>query len=211
MKKFALVLGVVAMVASSVMAAFAQESVEVNSVVTVDQAENKDGNHIDVRVDQLTDEDKAKVDEITKPENLKDLLGDKYSDDLKVIDALEVSIWEEGVGKLSHEDASKHTPIKVTFNVPGVTPDGEAYILQYYDGAWHVVEGLILGDGTVTGSFTRTGPVVFLAGSAVGGDVTVDGSTVTSPQTGEGSVATVVAMLAVAAFAGVVILRKKFA
>lgn len=204
MKRLALLLSVVVMVVTSVMPVFAQPSVNVDTVVTVDKAEDKDGNDIDVRLRELEGKLKDLADKILNPKNLKELLGEEYSDKLQVIDTVDMYIWDSKKGEIDYKNAKGLFPVKLTFNVPGVTPNSDVKVLAYYDGEWHVVNDLTLGNGKITGFFDQTSPLIFL----VDGEV-VSGGDIKSPKTGESDMAIYIALIAVVAFTGVVVSRKK--
>lgn len=204
MKKLALILSVAIMVVTSVMPAFAQVSPDVKTVVTVKSAEDVNGNKIVIGLRELEGKNKDLADEILKPNNLKALLGDDYSDKLQVVDTVDMYVWDSKKGEISWKDAKELFPVTITFNVPGVTPKSNVKVLAYYDGAWHVVDGLTVGNGTVKGAFDVTMPLIFLVDGKK-----VSGVDIKSPKTGESNMGMYITILAAAAFAGVVVSRKK--
>lgn len=208
MKRLALMLSVAIMVVASVMPVFAQPSVEVDTVVKVEKSEDKNGKAIEIRLRELEGKMKELADNILKPKNLKKLLGDAYSDKLQAIDTVDMYVWDSEKGEVSDKNAKKHFPITVTFNVPGVTPDSDVVVLAYYDGEWQVLNGVKIGNGTVTGSFDNTAPLIFLVdGKSV--SVTPSDGEIKSPKTGESDMAMYVALIATVAFTGVVVSRRK--
>lgn len=195
MKKIFAVLLAVVLTFASVLTVLAQPSVTVDGVITVNKGYDVDGNEVEVRVDELTEDDLKLVSDLLKPENLKNILGDDYSDLLQVIDKKDVYIWDESVGKIHYSEKPELFPVTIEFNVPGVTADKNVSILQYVDGAWKVVDGIALGNGTVTAKFNKLGPVVFLSEAASGTSSSV------SPLTGDNNFVLFASLLGAAALA----------
>lgn len=215
MKKIVLMLSIAIMVLGSSIATFAQPSAEVNSVVDVGSAYGKDGRKLDIIIEKLTGEQQALVDDILKPENLKNLLGDAYSDKFQVIDTASVYVLDENGNKIDYKDAKGLFPVNITFNVPGVKTGDNVVVLHYYDNKWHVAD-VEVGDGKVAGVFDKLSPFVFMverdtvkSGDPNSGSNSGSTPTITSPETGDSNVAMYIAIVAVAAFAGVVVSRKK--
>lgn len=200
MKKLALLLSVIVMVISSVMPVFAQPSVNVNGTVTVEKAEGNNGTKIQVVLGDLTEEEKNLVNGIIDKESLKKLLGADYSDDLQLVDAVNVKIVDENGNEIDGSKKTMVLPANITFNVPGATVGGNVKVLYYKDGQWHVADNVTVGDNTVAGVFDEASPFIFL----------VEGTpTMVSPKTGYNNVALYMAILAVASLTTIVVLRKK--
>ena len=183
-------------------------------------AYDADGNPIEapqvLRVREILDWQKAPVAEIEKAENLKKLLGDKYSDTLQIIEEYDVYIYdvpEKVEIEWDSPECEIKFPVTITFNVPGVKADSEIYVLHGHDELsveeWHVMDIKSIEDGKVTLEFTHLSPVVFLADSATGDEGTTDGPA--SPGTGESNVVLYVALVVVAAATVAVVTRKKMA
>lgn len=200
MKKLALLLSVAILMVGTVMPVFAQPSINVNGTVTVDKAEGKDGSKIQIVLGELTEEEKALVEEILKKVNLKNLLGDAYSNKLQVLDAVNVKIVDGDGNELSEKRKGKVLPAYITFNVPGAKVNGNVKVLYYKDGQWHVADDVTVGNDSVAGVFDESSPFIFL----------VEGTpTMVSPKTGYNNVALYMAILAAASLTTIVVLRKK--
>jgi len=179
-----------------------------------------DGNPIEapqvLKIREILESQKAGVAEVEKEENLKKLLGDKYSDNLQVLEELDLYIYDVPEKVEIEWDASEceiKFPVTITFNVPGVKADSEIYVLHGHDELsveeWHVMDIKSIEDGKVTLEFTHLSPVVFLTDSATGDEGTTDGPA--SPGTGESNVVLYVALIVVAAATVAVVTRKKMA
>ncbi|MBR3811328.1 MAG: hypothetical protein IKJ16_03225 [Agathobacter sp.] len=185
-----------------------------------------DGNVIEapqvVRIREILESQKPGVSEVEKPENLKTLLGDKYSDDLQVLEEVDVYIYDVP-DKTEVEWDSKECeikfPITLSFSVPGVTADTELYVLHGHDTLtmeeWHVMDIDSIEDGKVTLTFTHLSPLVFLTENAAeGGDTPgtpekPEGPA--SPGTGESNVVVYATLVVIAAATVAVATRKKMA
>ena len=212
-----LVAAVAVMPAMTAFAAPANPSVEAGTYDIL-EAYDADGNLIDEKNEQvllvrdILESEKAAVEEIEKPENLKDLLGDKYSDDLQVLEELDVYVYDV-INKTEIEwdsdECNIKFPVTITFEVPGVTADTELYVLHGYGGLtvneWQVMEIKAIEDGKVTITFNSLGPVIFLTKTPAGDD----GST--SPSTGESNVVLYTTLVVLAAATVAVVTRKKMA
>lgn len=224
-KKLLTALLVAAVAVMPTMTAFAapeNPSVEAETLDIL-EAYDADGDPIDendaqvLLVRDLLESQKPSVEEIEKPENLKNLLGDKYSDNLQIIEELDVYVYgipgKEEIAWDSEECEIKF-PVTITFNVPGVTANTELYVLHGHDGLsldeWHVMDIKSIEDGKVTVTFSHLGgPVVFLTDNAAGDEGPTDGPV--SPSTGESNVVLYVALLIVAVATVAVVTRKKMA
>lgn len=214
-----LVAAIAVMPVMTVFAAPSNPSVE-GETIEVLEAYDADGNLIEapqvLRVREILESQKAPVAEVEKPANLKLLLGDKYSDDLQIIEEYDVYIYdvpEKVEVEWDAPDCEIKFPVTITFSVPGVTADTELYVLHGHDGLtveeWHVMDIKKIEDGKVTLEFTHLSPVVFLADTAVEDGGSTD--TPASPSTGEGNVVLYVALVVVAAATVAVVTRKKMA
>lgn len=205
----------------TVFAAPENPSVE-GETIDILEAYDADGNLIDedgpqvLRVREILDWQKPAVAEIEKAENLKKLLGDKYSDTLQIIEEYDVYIYdipEKEEIEWDAPDCEIKFPVTITFSVPGVKADTELYVLHGHDGLtvneWHVMDIKAIEDGKVTINFTHLSPVVFLTDSTTGDEGTTDGPT--SPTSGESNVVLYVALVVVAAATVAVVTRKKMA
>lgn len=184
------------------------------------EAYDADGNLIEapqvLRIRELLESQKPAVAEVEKAENLKKLLGDKYSDTLQVIEELDVYIYdvpEKTEVEWDDPECEIKFPVTITFSVPGVTADTELYVLHGHDGLtvneWHVMDIKAIEDGKVTIVFEHLSPVVFLTDNTTGDEGTTDSPA--SPSTGEGNVVLYAALVVVAAATVAVVTRKKIA
>lgn len=205
MKKLVSVLLALVLTVSFAVSAFALPSPTIDSIISIIDGKDTDGNTIEIRIDELSDDEKKLVDDILKTDNLKKLLGDDYSEKLQVIDKKDIYVWDSEKGEVHYSEKPELFPVTVKFGVPGVTPDKNVIVLMYVNGDWVVVDDLVLGDGTVTAEFDKLCPVVFLMENVSGTSSTV------SPLTGETNIVTVVSMLGLAALAvaGITALTKK--
>ena len=221
MKKFmALVCAAVLTVASAV-TAFAQPSVSVSGVVTaINTATDKNGNAVNATLSEVPAEYSSAVAEIKTEAKLKELLGSEYTSTMQVVDVKNVTVPDGTV-----------FPVTITFKVTGVTASTKVAVLHYNTTtkAWEKVESKA-GDGTITATFTSLSPVAFVVDKATAASTTTTnkgtttttnkgttssttGSTATtsktSPKTGETNVLMYAGIVAVAAFAGMVVTRRK--
>lgn len=151
---------------------------------------DKNGTAVDIVVESVEETLLAEIEYIQETEELKAFLGDLYVEGMEVVEIREVFVD----GDLN--DVS--WPVTIVFEVDGVTANTAVQVLHYYDGAWEVVES-VSGAGTITATFGSLSPVAFVIGDTVADSST---DTTTSPQTGETGV--IIAVLALAAVAGVV-------
>lgn len=191
MRKVLSIILTLAMIFSLTVVSYALPSTTVNGVVTIIVGKNDDGEVDDLVRDELSEEEKDSSDEILLPDNLKDLLGDEYSDDLKPIDRFVVDF-----------DDTKDAPITIDFDVPGVKPGDKVVILQLIDGEWVVINNSIDGDELVSATFDKSAPVIFLVENLAGGSSV-------SPLTGESNIANCVLLLGFISLAGVAVVYKK--
>lgn len=216
------------------------EKVQILTVVDSDgNVINEDDEHV-LAIGPLTESERASVDEVEKPENLKVVLGDNYSEGLQVISELDVFVYDKEKSKeIEWDESDVKFPVTITFSIPGVKEDSVVRVLHGHDGLvdekedgeialaeWHEMKVVSIEDGKVTLTFTHLSPVVFLVDNTVGNesgtpggttDGTTDGTTggttdgVTSPTTGENNMVFYVALCVVAAVTGAVATRKKTA
>mgnify|MGYP000994719940 CR=1 FL=1 len=218
MKKFiALACAAVLTVASAV-TAFAQPSVSVNGVASVQSATDKNGNAVNVTVSEVPAEYASAVAEVKTADKLKELLGSEYTSTMQVVDVKDVTV-----------PAGAVFPVTITFKISGVT--AKVAVLHYNTTtkAWEKVESKA-GEGTITATFTSLSPVAFVVDKATASSTTVNKGTTTtttnkgttssttgskttssttSPKTGETNVMMYAGIVAVAAFAGMAVTRRK--
>lgn len=214
-----LVAAIAVIPAMTVFAAPSNPSVE-GETIKVLEAYDADGKLIDgsqvLAIRDILESQKAGIAEVEKPENLKQLLGDKYSDALQIIEEYDVYIYDlvekEEIEWDSPECEIKF-PVTITFSVPGVKAGTVIYALHGHDSLaldeWHIMEIKVVEDGKVTLEFTHLGPVIFLTGNAVEDGGNTDAPS--SPSTGESNVVLYVALIVVAAATVAVVTRKKMA
>ncbi len=183
-----LVAGMVLSMGMSVMAAKSPNAVGVIGGVV--SAVDKNGNNVNVVVKDVSGQYAQAAQSIRNKDTLKDIMGDKYKDTMKVYDIREVAI--EG-------DASQVTfPVTVTLSAPGITPSSKVYVSCYNEatGKWELIDAKA-GNGTITVTMNHMGPIAIILDSA-----TVAGTSgSTSPKTGQNSMLPI-AMAAIVLFAG---------
>lgn len=174
--------------------AFATPSPEKNSVVTeYTEAVDKNGNHVEIIVEDLTKDGKEAAKLLQNKQTLKDTIGDNYKEGMEVVDVREV-----------HAVGNATFPLTITFKVPGVLASTNVAVLHYENGAW-TEEPSKAGKGTITATFDSLSPVAFVV------DKNASASSTVSPKTGETSTVAVVGVIAVVALAGAVVFRKRTA
>lgn len=176
----------VMLVASFSMTALAAPSTQATVKPVVETATDKNGKDISgyIKVEAVAAENKAAVDKVvgdTKElEKVVETVGGEFKDTMNVVAVQEVKITG---------DASAVTfPVKVVFQVKGVTPSTKITTLHLKaDGTWESVS-TVAGNGTVTCTFNSLSPVVFV----------VDGKlSTTSPSTGQFGYVWAIAAIAV--------------
>lgn len=177
---------------SMTLTAFAAPSVSVSGIVTYGNGIDANGTAIMATLTDVAEEYSDAMADVRRPETLKALLGDAYKDTMSVVDIRDVTVPE-----------GTPMPVKLTFNVPGVTPTTAVAVLHYdiEKKVWEVVDSTA-GQGIVTATFTSLSPVAFVVDKGTAG-------TVTSPNTGENSYVVLFGAAAVAAACGVAVLSKK--
>lgn len=218
MKKFiALVCAVVLTVASAV-TAFALPSVSVAGIVTsAINAVDANGNPVNATFGEVPAEYADVVAEVKTEAKLRELLGDDYTSTMQVIDVKDVTVPNGTV-----------FPVTITFTVIeaiGITPSTKVAVLHYdtKEKKWERVEAKA-GENTITATFTSLSPVAFVVDKATTANAdkettatttTNNGTTSnaatskTSPKTGETNVMMYAGIVAVAAFAGMAVTRRK--
>lgn len=174
--------------------AFANPSPQKDAVVTeYTKAVDKDGNNVEIIIEDLTDDGQKAAKQLENKETLKAIIGANYVDGMEVIDVREVRAKGEA-----------HFPITITFKVPGVLSSTNVAVLHYENGAWKE-EPSKAGKGTITATFNSLSPVAFVV------DKNTAASSTESPKTGETPMVAVAGVVAVVAIAGAVVFRKRTA
>lgn len=184
-----------ALISTMSLTAFAAPSASTDGAVKdVIEATDKDNKDVKVEVVEITNaEEKAAAEEVKKTATVKEILKDKFVEGMKTVDVREVRV----VG----DESLVKWPITITFKVPGVVETTKVAVLHYVDGAWKV-EPSKAGKGTITATFDSLSPVAFI----------VDENTAVDPKAppmGENAMVTVVALVAIVAAAGAVVLKKR--
>lgn len=209
MKRFVTLLCVLVMVFGTVSTVLAQPSVSVNGVVTIIGAVDKDGNEININFRDISDENKAIVLDALKEDALKELLGDDYNKFIKVIQQSEAYVWDSEKGEITGKKADKLFPATITLDVLGVNRDSVVYLLQYVDGKWSKVLGVVRDDGTVEAAVKGVGPTVILVDNSGVETTTGGNSEIISPQTGVEHTVIMFGWVAFIALIGAVVAAKK--
>lgn len=186
---------VVAMVACVGMTVFAAPSPSATTVVNkVSKAVDKDGNAVEVTIKDVPAEYADAVAEVKTEAKLKELLGSEFTATTAVASVREISVPE-----------GTKFPVTITFEMNGVTSSSKVWVLHYdtEKGAWEKVEATA-GEGTISATFTSLSPVAFVVDKAT----LSSGAGTTSPKTSASAVSAV-AVLGLAAVAGVCGLKKK--
>lgn len=206
------------------MNAFASgNSPQKDSVVSnVTEAKDKNGNSVDIVIQDIPEENKAVAEEVKKPETLKNVVKNIIEELKKAIQEQFEEIKEEikeevkELEEIKEEnlelidvrevvingDASKvEFPLEITFEVPGVLETSKVAVLHYVDNAWQL-EVSKPGKGTITATFDSLSPVAFVV------DKTTTASSVTAPQTGINDTLPIIAIV-VATATCIFLIRKK--
>ncbi len=227
MKKLVAVLCAAVMTVGMAVNVFAAPSPSVSGVVTkVVSAVDADGNDAEIVLETVSDaearshfteaEKNAVDDMLANWETIaKSVLGDKFVDGMQLVDIKNLYVSEGAVVKF---------PLTITVAVTGVTKDSTVAVLHYKEStnAWEDVNA-VAGDGTITFTVDSLSPFAFFVdaktaestGSNVNGSnsgSTVSGgsnTSTTSPATGEANTMVWVAIVAVAAAAGMVVTYRK--
>ncbi len=210
MKKLVAVLCAAVMTVGMAVNVFAAPSPSVSGVVTaVESATDANGNAVDIKIETVseaeadqhfTEEEKAAVAEIKESkekfeEIAKAVLGDKFEEGMELVDIRNLYI---------PEGANVTFPLTLTVKVTGVTENSKVAVLRYTNGAWEDVNA-VAGNGTVTFTVNSLSPFAFI----VDANTAKNAGSTTSPATGEANTMTWVAIVAVAAAAGMVVTYRR--
>lgn len=210
MKKLVAVLCAAVMTVGMAVNVFAAPSPSVSGVVTaVESAKDADGNAVDIKIETVseaeaeqhfTEEEKAAVAEIKESKEkfeaiAKEALGDKFEEGMELVDIRNLYV---------PEGANVTFPLTITVKVTGVTEASKVAVLHYTNGKWEDVNA-VAGNGTITFTVNSLSPFAFIVDANTAKNV---GST-TSPATGEANTMVWVAIVAVAAVAGMVVTYRK--
>lgn len=210
MKKLVAVLCAAVMSVGMAINVFAAPSPSVSGVVTaVESAKDADGNAVDIKIETVseaeaeqhfTEEEKAAVAEIKESKEkfkaiAKEALGDKFEEGMELVDIRNLYV---------PEGANVTFPLTITVKVTGVTETSTVAVLHYTNGKWEDVNA-VAGNGTITFTVNSLSPFAFIVDANTAKNV---GST-TSPATGEANTMVWVAIVAVAAAAGMVVTYRK--
>lgn len=210
MKKLVAVLCAAVMTVGMAVNVFAAPSPSVSGVVTaVVSAKDADGNAVDIKMETVseaeaeqhfTEEEKAAVAKIKESKEkfeaiAKEALGDKFEEGMELVDIRNLYV---------PEGAKVTFPLTITVKVTGVTEVSKVAVLHYTNGKWEDVNA-VAGNGTITFTVNSLSPFAFIVDANTAKNV---GST-TSPATGEANTMVWVAIVAVAAAAGMVVTYRK--
>ena len=210
MKKLVAVLCAAVMTVGMAVNVFAAPSPSVSGVVTaVESAKDADGNAVDIKMETVseaeaeqhfTEEEKAAVAKIKESKEkfeaiAKEALGDKFEAGMELVDIRNLYV---------PEGANVTFPLTITVKVTGVTETSTVAVLHYTNGAWEDVKATA-GNGTVTFTVNSLSPFAFI----VDANTAKNAGSTTSPATGEANTIVWVAIVAVAAAAGMVVTYRK--
>lgn len=210
MKKLVAALCAAVMTVGMAVNVFAAPSPSVSGVVTaVESAKDADGNAVDIKIETVseaeaeqhfTEEEKAAVAEIKESKEkfeaiAKEALGDKFEEGMELVDIRNLYV-PEGVNVTF--------PLTITVKVTGVTEASKVAVLHYTNGKWEDVNA-VAGNGTVTFTVNSLSPFAFI----VDANTAKNAGSTTSPATGEANTMVWVAIVAVAAAAGMVVTYRK--
>lgn len=210
MKKLVAALCAAVMTVGMAVNVFAAPSPSVSGVVTaVESAKDADGNAVDIKIETVseaeadqhfTEEEKTAVAEIKESKEkfkaiAKEALGDKFEEGMELVDIRNLHV---------PEGANVTFPLTITVKVTGVTESSTVAVLHYTNGAWEDVKATA-GNGTVTFTVNSLSPFAFI----VDANTAKNAGSTTSPATGEANTMVWVAIVAVAAAAGMVVTYRK--
>lgn len=210
MKKLVAVLCAAVMTVGMAVNVFAAPSPSVSGVVTaVESAKDADGNAVDIKMETVseaeaeqhfTEEEKAAVAEIKESKEkfeaiAKEALGDKFEEGMELVDIRNLYV---------PEGANVTFPLTITVKVTGVTEASKVAVLHYTNGKWEDVNA-VAGNGTITFTVNSLSPFAFI----VDANTAKNAGSTTSPATGEANTMVWVAIVAVAAAAGMVVTYRK--
>lgn len=210
MKKLVAVLCAAVMTVGMAVNVFAAPSPSVSGVVTaVESAKDADGNAVDIKIETVaeaeadqhfTEEEKTAVAEIKESKEkfeaiAKEALGDKFEEGMELVDIRNLHV---------PEGANVTFPLTITVKVTGVTEASKVAVLHYTNGKWEDVNA-VAGNGTITFTVNSLSPFAFI----VDANTAKNAGSTTSPATGEANTMVWVAIVAVAAAAGMVVTYRK--
>ena len=212
MKKLVAVLCAAVMTVGMAVNVFAAPSPSVSGVVTaVESAKDADGNAVDIKMETVseaeadqhfTEEEKTAVAEIKESKEkfkaiAKEALGDKFEEGMELVDIRNLYV---------PEGANVTFPLTLTVKVTGVTKDSTIAVLHYNaeTKTWEDVNATA-GDGTITFTVNSLSPFAFI----VDANTAKNAGSTTSPATGEANTMVWVAIVAVAAAAGMVVTYRR--
>lgn len=210
MKKLVAALCAAVMTVGMAVNVFAEPSPSVSGVVTaVESAKDADGNAVDIKIETVseaeadqhfTEEEKTAVAEIKESKEkfeaiAKEALGDKFEEGMELVDIRNLHV---------PEGANVTFPLTITVKVTGVTEASKVAVLHYTNGKWEDVNA-VAGNGTVTFTVNSLSPFAFI----VDANTAKNAGSTTSPATGEANTMVWVAIVAVAAAAGMVVTYRK--
>ena len=169
------------------------------------------GNKVEVTVsDNFTAAEQPAVNEIKKDAAavLEEVVPAVNAADYKLATVKEVTV-----------PAGTVFPVKITFNVDGVTAGSKVIVLHYVNGAWQQ-ESVVAGNGTITVTLNSLSPIAIYVeangavagngnGSATGTGANGTNGAKLSPKTGAAPTMTFVVVIAAAAVAGMCVTAKK--
>ena len=177
----------------------------------VSEATDKNGNKVEVTVsDNFTAAEQPSLNEIKKDAAavLEEVVPAVNAADYKLATVKEVTV-----------PAGTVFPVKITFNVDGVTAGSKVIVLHYVNGAWQQ-ESVVAGNGTITVTLNSLSPIAIYVeangavagngnGSATGTGANGTNGAKLSPKTGAAPTMTFVVVIAAAAVAGMCVTAKK--
>lgn len=209
MKKLVAVLCAAVMTVGMAVNVFAAPSPSVSGTVTaIESATDANGNAVEIKIETVseaeaeqhfTEEEKTAVADVK--ENFetiaKKVLGEKFEDGMKLVDIRNLYV---------PEGANVTFPLTLTVKVTGVTKDSTIAVLHYNaeTKTWEDVNATA-GDGTITFTVNSLSPFAFI----VDANTAKNAGSTTSPATGEANTMTWVAIVAVAAAAGMVVTYRR--
>lgn len=206
MKKIICMIMATVMIMAMGVTAFAAESPNANGVVTSKAGQDAKGTAFSFSMKAYAEDFNTAVASVQSANGLKAVMGSAYIDGMEVIDVRSVSL----------DNANVTYPIKLTFNVPGVTAGTKVAVLAYVNDKWVMLE-CVAGNGTITVTFENAEQLQAVAfvvdKNTVTGSLQTSGAATgnkVSPKTGEST--EIPAMFAVAILlliGGAYCLRKK--
>lgn len=209
MKKLVAVLCAAVMTVGMAVNVFAAPSPSVSGTVTaIESATDANGNAVEIKIEtaseaeaeqRFTEEEKTAVADVK--ENFetiaKKVLGEKFEEGMKLVDIRNLYV---------PEGANVTFPLTLTVTVTGVTKDSTVAVLHYNaeTKTWENVNATV-GDGTITFTVNSLSPFAFI----VDANTAKNAGSTTSPATGEANTMTWVAIVAVAAAAGMVVTYRR--